>query len=60
MMNRKWCWMVLLLVLCLACNEKPRKTVEIPKQEMKQSMETANRYLLNEEEEEIQRSSASP
>ena len=28
--------------------------MEIPKQEMKQSMETANRYLLNEEEEEIE------
>ncbi len=55
MMNSKWCWLVLLLVVCLACQEKPKKTVEIPKQEMKQSMETANRYLLNEEEEEIER-----
>ena len=55
MMNSKWFWLVLLLVVCLACQEKPKKTVEIPKQEMKQSMETANRYLLNEEEEEIER-----
>ena len=55
MNNRKMCWIVLLLIVCLACNEKPNKTVEIPKQEMKRSMETANRYLLNEEEEEIDR-----
>ncbi len=38
-----------------ACDETPQKTVEIPKQEMKKSMETANRYLLNEEQEEIER-----
>lgn len=54
MMIRKWCWIVLLLVVCWACNEKPKQTIEIPKHEMKQSMETANRYLLNEEEEEIE------
>lgn len=43
-----------MLVSLFACNEKPKKPVEIPKKEMKQSMETANRYLLNEEEEEIE------
>ena len=43
-----------MLVSLYACNEKPKKPVEIPKKEMKQSMETANRYLLNEEEEEIE------
>lgn len=45
---------MLLFALC-ACKESPRQQVEIPKQEMKKSMETANRYLLNEEQEEIER-----
>lgn len=44
-----------MMPLLMACNETPTKPVEIPKQEMKQSMETANRYLLNEEQEEIER-----
>jgi len=44
----------MLLLALFACNETPKKPVEIPKQEMKKSMETANRYLLNEEQEEIE------
>jgi FKBP-type peptidyl-prolyl cis-trans isomerase len=55
MRNKALYFILVLLVVCLACNEKPKKPVEIPKQEMKKSMETANRYLLNEEEEEIER-----
>ena len=54
MMNKAKYLILLLLVSLFACNEKPKKSVEIPKKEMKQSMETANRYLLNEEEEEIE------
>lgn len=54
MMNKAKYLILLLLVSLFACNEKPKKPVEIPKKEMKQSMETANRYLLNEEEEEIE------
>lgn len=54
MMNKAKYLILLLLLSLFACNEKPKKAVEIPKQEMKQSMETANRYLLNEEEEEIE------
>ena len=54
MMNKAKYLILLLLVALCACREKPKKVVEIPKQEMKQSMETANRYLLNEEEEEIE------
>lgn len=53
MMNKYKCLVLLLLVVVCACNESPKKPVEVSKQEMKQSMETANRYLLNEEEEEI-------
>ena len=53
MMNKTKYLILLLLVALFSCNEKPKKPVEIPKQEMKQSMETANRYLLNEEQEEI-------
>ena len=44
------------MLLCLfSCKEKPTQSVPVTKQEMKSSMETANRYLLNEEEEEIDR-----
>lgn len=54
MMNKhKYLILLLLLALC-ACQETPKRPVEIPKQEMKKSMETANRYLLNEEQEEIE------
>ena len=53
MMNKTKYLILFLLVALFSCNEKPKKPVEIPKQEMKQSMETANRYLLNEEQEEI-------
>ena len=42
--------------LCFfACKEKPKQPSPVTKEEMKKSMETANRYLLNEEEEEIDR-----
>lgn len=46
---------LILLAVCIACKENTKKNVVIPKQEMKKSMETANRYLLNEEEAEIER-----
>lgn len=54
MSKAKYLILILLFALC-ACKESPRQQVEIPKQEMKKSMETANRYLLNEEQEEIER-----
>lgn len=46
---------LIMLILCalVACKEKPKSQPVVPKQEMKKSMETANRYLLNEEQEEI-------
>lgn len=53
MMNKSKYLALLLLVVVFACGESPKKTVEFSKQDMKQSMETANRYLLNEEQEEI-------
>lgn len=44
----------MMLLALLSCEEKPRKPIEnITKSEMKSSMEKANRYLLNEEEEDI-------
>lgn len=48
-------YLILLLLLPLvSCEEKPKKQpVPVAKSEMKSSMETANRYLLNEEEEDI-------
>ena len=47
--------MILLLLLAFfACGEKtPKQQNPVSKSEMKNSMETANRYLLNEEEEDI-------
>ena len=49
----KYLAMMMLLAL-LSCEEKPRKPIEnLTKSEMKSSMEKANRYLLNEEEEDI-------
>ena len=53
---RKYCkYLILLLLLSLlSCEEKPQnQPVPVSKNEMKNSMETANRYLLNEEEEDI-------
>jgi FKBP-type peptidyl-prolyl cis-trans isomerase len=45
---------MLLLFSVFSCEEKPQhQPVPISKNEMKNSMETANRYLLNEEEEDI-------
>lgn len=45
---------LLLLISLFSCQEKPQKPSNpVTKNEMKNSMETANRYLLNEEEEDI-------
>ena len=47
-------YLILLLLLALfACGETPKQQNPVSKSEMKNSMETANRYLLNEEEEDI-------
>ena len=53
---KKYCkyLIMLLLVSFFSCEEKPKESsVPVSKTEMKNSMETANRYLLNEEEEDI-------
>ena len=53
---RKYCkyLILLLLIAFFACGEKaPKQQNPVSKSEMKSSMETANRYLLNEEEEDI-------
>lgn len=49
-------YLIMCVCLCFfACKEKPKQPSPVTKEEMKKSMETANRYLLNEEEEEIDR-----
>lgn len=54
MKNCAKCLILLLLVISLSCDEQAKKQPNpVSKQEMKSSMETANRYLLNEEEEDI-------
>ena len=53
---KKYCkyLILLLLISVFSCEEKPQKQpVSVSKNEMKNSMETANRYLQNEEEEDI-------
>ena len=46
---------LLLLILLLACGEKPQEPQQpVSKGDMKSSMEKANRYLLNEEAEDIE------
>ena len=52
MKNRCKC-LILLLLLLFSCNEKPEKPGQIGKEQMKSSMEKANRYLVNEEEQDI-------
>lgn len=45
----------MLLLSFISCGEKPQKQAEtLSKSEMKSSMEKANRYLLNEEETDIE------
>lgn len=45
----------MLLLAFISCGEKPQKQAEtLSKSEMKSSMEKANRYLLNEEETDIE------
>lgn len=44
---------ITMLPLLWSCGEKPQTQPSVPISEMKNSMETANRYLLNEEEEDI-------
>ena len=45
----------MLLLAFISCGEKPQKQAEtFSKSEMKSSMEKANRYLLNEEETDIE------
>lgn len=54
---KKYCkYLVLITLLCfVSCKEKTLKqTDSISKSDMKSSMETANRYLVNEEEEDIE------
>lgn len=53
-MMSKFKYLILFVLLCLfSCGEAPKKPVSIPKDQMKSSMEKANRYLLNEENTDI-------
>ncbi len=55
-MRKYYKYLIMLLLGCFfSCEEKPRKQpAPLSKSEMKNSMETANRYLLNEEAEDIE------
>ena len=46
---------IMALLVLFSCGEKkPKQTMPVTKSEMRSSMEKANRYLINEEEEEIE------
>ena len=46
---------IMVLLVLFSCGEKkPKQTMPVTKSEMRSSMEKANRYLVNEEEEEIE------
>lgn len=47
------CFLALLVALLVSCNEQPTTSVSVDSPELKQSLEKANRYLVNEEEEDI-------
>lgn len=48
-------WLILIVLLGLfSCGESPQQPVAVTKDAMKNSMEKANRYLSNAEEEEIE------
>lgn len=54
-MMSKCNYLILLVLLCFfSCGEEPKKSVVVPKDQMKNSMEKANRYLLNEESTDIE------
>lgn len=50
----KYLILMLLLSLFSCDNNEPKQQSPITKSDMKNSMEKANRYLLNEEEEDIE------
>lgn len=56
-MRRKW-WIWTLVVLMggifYSCEEQPTKPVKVDDSKLKESLEKANRYLIHDEEEDIQ------
>ena len=53
---KKCCkYLIAIILLSLfSCGEQPKQTVVVPREEMKNSMEKANRYLVEDEEKEIE------
>lgn len=51
----KSCWYILIAVLfaCCSCGEQPQNPVKVDNSQLKESLEKANRYLANDEEEDI-------
>lgn len=49
-----YCLLVSIANLLISCGEKPSTTPAVESPQLKESLEKANRYLVNEEEEEIQ------
>ena len=56
-MNRKWLiWTLTVLLggMFYSCHEQVQKPVQVDDAKLKESLEKANRYLVNDEEEDIQ------
>lgn len=53
MMNKAKYLIIMLLLCLLSCEEKPKQPSTVSQDQMKSSMEKANRYLVNEEETDI-------
>ena len=56
-MNRRmwiWFWVLLLCGMVISCQEATQKPVPVDNAKLKESLEKANRYLINDEEEDIQ------
>lgn len=49
-----WVFVVMLFGMLLSCQETPQKPVHVDEAKMRESLEKANRYLINDEEEDIQ------
>lgn len=51
---KKFLIIVLLVLLVVSCHEKPQTVTPVSDTELKESLEKANRYLANDEEEDIE------
>ena len=56
MKRRCWIWTLVIMLGCMlsSCHEPTQNAVQVDNSKLKESLEKANRYLANDEEEDIQ------